>query len=238
MPIREPGHCPHEPRPGTVVCLYCRHEEHVAGAERRWARGGVVGAALLACIAVGGYLIGGRGDATADPDSAALSTATTSAALVVSSTPAPPRPDASSLSLGSTSVASAAEPASAQPTPVLAGPIVAEGRTALPGGLFVVRTGDTVYVHFDTPTTRTRRPEKFERIVRETLPAVYGALADDALAGIPAGQLVASGELLDGLPERGVRLPTAEGGTLMLWPSTRPGRDGPLVVTYRATILQ
>ena len=218
----------------------------MAGVGRRWARGGMAVAALLACVAAGGFLIAGRGDTTASSDPAAPSPALSPAALV-SSMESSPQPRVSSTttpssvastSVASTSVASAAEPASAQPTPVLAGPIVAEGRTELPGGLFVVRRGDTVEVHFDTPTTRTRRPEKFERIVRETLPTVYGALADDALAGIPPGRLVDAAGLLDGLPERGVRLRTADGGTLVVWPSTRPGRDGPLVITYRATILQ
>jgi hypothetical protein len=113
---------------------------------------------------------------------------------------------------------------------------VAEGRTELRDGLVAVRSGDTVAVHFDTPATRTRRFDKFERIVRETLPQVYGAVADSVLARVPAGQLARSGDLLTELPERGVHLPTGDGGTLALWPETRPGRDGPLVVTYRATL--
>ena len=113
---------------------------------------------------------------------------------------------------------------------------MAEGRTALTEGVVAVRTGDTVAVHFDTPLARTRRADKFERIVRETLPRVYGAVADSALAALPAGRLAAAGDLLHDLPTRGVRLPTADGATLALWPETRPGRDGPLVVTYRATV--
>jgi len=116
-------------------------------------------------------------------------------------------------------------------------PIVAPGRTVLSDVAVAVRSGDTVAVHFDTPETRTRRPEKFERIVRSTLPAVYGPAADSALAAVPEGMLASGGDLLTALPERGVRLPTADGGALMLWPETRPGRDGPLVVTYRATIV-
>src|SRR5690606_15825359 len=57
MPNREPGSCPHEPRPGTVVCLYCRHEEHVAGAGRRRARGSLIGASLLATALAAGALL-------------------------------------------------------------------------------------------------------------------------------------------------------------------------------------
>lgn len=212
----------------------------MAGVRRRWARGGVIGAAVAVVgVAAGVLLLAGRGDTTTPSHSAPPPPALAST-TPAQSAPTARRPGSTS---AATSVASAAEPvaaepAAARPTPALAGPIVAEGRTALAGGLYAVRAGDTVEVHFDTPSTRTRRPEKFERIVRETLPAVYGTLADDALADVPAGQLVDAGELLVGLPERGVRLRTAEGGTLVVWPATRPGRDGPLVITYRATILQ
>ena len=95
--------------------------------------------------------------------------------------------------------------------------------------------GRTVAVHLDTPATRTRRRDKFERMVRATLPAVFGATADSALAAVPAGSLASTGDLLTELPTRGLRLATPN-GTLALWPATRPGRDGPLVVTYVATL--
>ena len=39
-----------------------------------------------------------------------------------------------------------------------------------------------VTVLFDTELMRTRRPEKFERVVRETLGAIYGRRADSVLA--------------------------------------------------------
>lgn len=229
MPNRESGSCQHERRPGTVVCLYCRHEEQLAAIGRRRARRGI-GAVLLVTVVAVGVLVANRSDRSpaASPDAADPASTLVS---VPSGPSASIAPEAQSIP-------------GVPPTPgvVPAGsplrPIVAEGRTALPGGLFAVRTGDTVEVHFDTPENRTRRRDKFERIVRETLPAVYGAVADDALSGVPAGELLAGGELPAELTERGVRLRIAEGSTLIVWPSTRPGRDGPLVVTYRATIVR
>ncbi len=230
MPNRESSSCEHERRPGTVVCLYCRHEEHLASIRRRRARRGMIGVTLLIAVVAVGVLVMTRSDGlpvigsgTAGPESTPAAVASGPSQSVA--------PEARALpAVGSTpDVAPATSPVR---------PIVAEGRTSLPGGLFVVRTGDTVEVHFDTPESRTRRRDKFERIVRETLPAVYGAVAHDALSDVPAGELVATGELPTELTERGVRLRTAQGGTLMVWPSTRPGRDGPLVVTYRATILR
>ena len=106
----------------------------------------------------------------------------------------------------------------------------------LPDSLFAVRTGDTVIVHFDMPLTRTRRPDKFERVLRATLPVIYGPGVDSLLATIPTGDLARDGDLLTELPERGVHLPLSDGWTLALWPSTRAGQDGPLVVSYRATV--
>lgn len=229
MPIRESGSCQHERRPGTVVCLYCRHEEQLASKGRRRARRGMLGAALLILAVAAGVLIATRSDqwpiiGSGDAEPASPMAPAASAQPEMIAPEARPIPAASS----------AAGVAVTSP----ARPIIAEGRTSLPGGLYAVRTGDTVEVHFDTPENRTRRRDKFERVVRETLPTVYGTVADEALAGVPAGQLVADGELPTDLTERGVRLRTAQGGTLMVWPSTIPGRDGPLVVAYRTTILR
>jgi hypothetical protein len=117
-------------------------------------------------------------------------------------------------------------------------PTVPEGRTELRDGAVAVRTGDTVRVHFDAPQTRTRRHDKFERIVRATLPAVYGPAVDSVLAGIPVGTLTRSGDLLSELPARGLRLPLPDSSSLAFWPETRSGRDGPLVVSYRARIVR
>jgi len=124
----------------------------------------------------------------------------------------------------------------AAPSAPLIRPVVPLGRTDLPDSLYVERRADTVVVHFDTSPTRTRRADKFEAIVRQTLRSVYGAVADTLLAAVPAGRLVQPNELVTTLPSRGIRLTTAAGARIQLWPETRPGRDGPLVVAYRAVV--
>ena len=124
---------------------------------------------------------------------------------------------------------------SAPAAPVLR-PVIPIGRTDLPDSLYAERRADTVVVHFDTSPARTRRADKFEVIVRQTLRSVYGTVADTILAAVPAGQLVMHNELLTTLPSRGIRLTSVGGGRLQLWPVTRPGRDGLLVVAYRAVV--
>jgi hypothetical protein len=94
-----------------------------------------------------------------------------------------------------------------------------------------------VRVHFDTPSGRTRRPEKFEQIVRATLPAIYGPAVDSLLARIPAGTMATAGNLMTDLPKRGLRLSLGTAGWMLaLWPETRLGHGGPLVTTYRAMV--
>jgi hypothetical protein len=115
-------------------------------------------------------------------------------------------------------------------------PIVAEGRTELRDGLVAVRTGDTVAIHFDTPTMRTRQPQKFEQLVRSTLPSIYGAAADSLLASVATGELIRGVDPVTTEARHGVYLPLAAGWSLALWPETRPGRDGPLIVTYRTAL--
>ena len=115
-------------------------------------------------------------------------------------------------------------------------PIVAQGRTALRDGLVAVRTGDTVTVHFDTPLLRTRQPQKFEQLVRATLPAIYGAAIESVLATVAAGDLIRGVDPSAAPLTHGVYLPLAAGWSLALWPETRPGRDGPLIVTSRTAL--
>ena len=127
-------------------------------------------------------------------------------------------------------------PVTTPPAPVVAPPlqpVVAEGRTELQNGIYALRRGDTVTVHFDTPEARTRRPEKFEQIVRATLPAVHGAAAQSILSGIAAGNLVAPGATIT--EPAAIALRGGDGKVLSVVPQTRPGRDGPLVVAYRVT---
>ena len=113
-------------------------------------------------------------------------------------------------------------------------PVVPVGRTALRDTIIAVRAGDTVRVSFDLELSRTRRPEKFEAIVRSTLPQVYGTAVDSALRALPVGAVARAGDLVTTLPEQGFHIPLAGGRMIAVWPETRPGRDGPLVVAYRA----
>jgi hypothetical protein len=115
-------------------------------------------------------------------------------------------------------------------------PIVAEGRTTIREGVVAVREGDTVTVHFDTPLLRTRQRQKFEQLVRATLPSIYGAAADSVLSSVVAGELIRGVDPTAGSGKHGVYLPLADGWSLALWPETRLGRDGPLIVTYRTTL--
>jgi hypothetical protein len=134
--------------------------------------------------------------------------------------------------------APAANPAPVAP-PALQSPlafIVREGRSNLPDSLIVDRGGDSVIVDFDTPDARTRRRDKFENIVRRTLPMVFGAPIDSVLRALPLGEIAGTADLLEELPKRGVHLRVADGWTLDLWPETRPGQNGPLVVSYRARV--
>ncbi len=116
-------------------------------------------------------------------------------------------------------------------------PILTEGRTDLTNGVFAERAGNTVVVHFDTPDTRTRRRDKLEHIVRTTLPMIYGASVDSALARIPSGGLTNGRDPVTELTSRGMWVPLKNGWALAVWPQTRPGQDGPLVVTYKAQVM-
>ena len=158
----------------------------------------------------------------AEADSAAVASA--DPASLTDSTPAVMTPPA------------APPPATPSATPTVIRPVIAEGRTELGDSVYAVREGETITVHFDTFMSRTRRRDKFDRIVRETLPRIYGARADSLLATVPDGQIAQGGDLIADLPNAGITFELADGSTLALWPRTRPGRDGPLVVAYRATV--
>jgi hypothetical protein len=117
-------------------------------------------------------------------------------------------------------------------------PVVPVGRTVLRDTMMADRAGDTVRVSFDLAMSRTRRAEKFEAIVRSTLPQVYGATADSALRALPFGSMARAGDLVTTLAEQGFHIPVPGGRTIAVWPETRAGRDGPLVVAYRAVALR
>ena len=236
--------CDHALRPGTAVCLRCQHAERAARRARQrqmMARGTAVTLVLgvIAAIGIAGASVirsrawtGSAGDLRSAE--LKMTSATDSAADSVTSSTT----DSAPTLRGEVPQRTAGLPAAmaanraAVGTPV--SPVVPVGRTALRDTMVADRAGDTVRVSFDLELSRTRRPEKFEAIVRSTLPQVYGSAVDSALRALPVGAVARAGDLVTTLPEQGFHIPLAGGRTIAVWPETRPGRDGPLVVAYRA----
>src|SRR5262245_38791387 len=218
------GQCPHERRPGTTVCLHCRHEE-LETARRR--RRHVLSRVTVVALGIGICAIFGVAGANA-----VQSRLTRSASVASGSKDARAKREAPESNERTFSVAQA----SSRARDVAAfTPVIPEGRSELGDSVFAMRQGTNLAVHFDTPLGRTRRRDKFEHIVRATLPKVLGAAADSVLAHLPEGSM-ASGDLVSELTQRGIRLPAHDGYTVVVWPETRPGQDGPLVVSYRLTV--
>jgi len=115
-------------------------------------------------------------------------------------------------------------------------PVVPEGTTTLASGMTATRHDSVVVLSFDFAGARTRVPERFERLVRATLPSVYGVRADSAVRAIPEGGIARQGDLFTELAERGIRIPLSAGVVIAVYPISRAGRDGPLVTQYRATV--
>lgn len=147
--------------------------------------------------------------------------------------------------------------APATPTPAIAAPAVAqpsitapsprtplsrggfvlvEGRTALTDSIYAVRTGDSVIVHFDVQGSRTRRADRFERLVRTTLPLVYGRMATSGLDSIPEGSLLPTRDVIGALRSGGMHLTLENGARISVRALTRVGRDGALAVAYLTVV--
>ena len=227
MPSRPVASCPHELRPGTTVCLHCRRDARAtshAQLRQTTLRVGVAAACVGAAVA-----LVSRGTSALPWQHAAVATTRT----------AEPVAERVAVRSATHGVAAPLAPAAPPASPVADSrfaPRAAEGRTALrTAGAYATRAGDVVTVTFDGAMSRTRRADKFERIVRATLPEVYGDAGAIVLAAVKPGTLVTAAALTTELPRHGVRLAHPDGGALTLWPETRPGRDGPLVVAYRVT---
>lgn len=162
--------------------------------------------------------------------------AVTSTPLVDSASHSAPAGPAAATPVAAAPVAASRPDSAARPPVAVIAPVIPEGRTNLHDSLYVERRGDTVVVHFDTSPARTRRADKFESMVRETLRTVYGPIADTALAAVPAGRLAMPNELVTTLPAKGIHLAASRGARIAVWPETRAGRDGPLVVAYRTVV--
>lgn len=236
MTSRTVSPCTHELRPGTAICLRCQHAER--GAKRARQRQ-LIARGAIATLALGLVAAAGIAATTAfkarttggDPSTLASSAPVSAAAGTIGSgTMATP------VDRDSGDVSAPAETLTRAPTSAAGAfaPLVPLGVSQLRDTMVAERAGDTVRVRFDLALARTRRSDKFEAIVRSTLPQVYGAPADSALRALPVGAVARAGDLTTALAEQGFRIPLAGGRTIAVWPETRPGRDGPLVVAYRA----
>jgi hypothetical protein len=238
-PLPSPDSCPHERRPGTKFCLHCRHEARLVAKERRrrlMLRGSELSAVLLVLGSVGtiGAVTLRRHATTRRAESPAATTTAVAMANPTHDSVAAQAPSPAPVVAAPTPAsATATSPA---PTVAVLKPIVPEGTTTLVGGITATRHDSVVVLSFDFAGARTRLPERFERLVRTTLPSVYGAPADSAIRAIPDGGIVREGDLFTELSERGVRIPLSAGGAIALYPILRPGRDGPLVTQYRVTV--
>jgi len=233
--------CPHELRPGTTVCLHCRWEAKSAARKRRrrLLMKGSSGVALLTTLAVMGLV--GRVTILQRMSAAGIRVVTSD----VGGDAARPMPVTRHRDPAVQQGVSASSPAPAPTTAVVAtaalapvSPVVPQGQSTLPDSLMATRADSVITVSFDRTMIRTRNPWKFERLVRTTLPALYGPAADSALSKIPEGGLARQGDLINELPIRGLRIPVAPGWTFTLFPITRPGHDGPLVTQYRVSVVR
>lgn len=190
----------------------------------------VVGVAATSAAGAlqGRQLFAARGDGQQSANVATPPVESSPGALVTDSVPMPVKNSPE----GAPALAAAPEPA----YETAAAPLVSEGRTELGDGLFAVRDGRSVTVHFDVPQARTRRRDKFDRIVRATLPRIYGDVAQSALDEIPPGEIVSPGTLPADLGQKGLRLALGDGASIELWPELRDANGGPLVVGYRAEV--
>ena len=127
-------------------------------------------------------------------------------------------------------------PAPAVSSPAKGVSLLGQGRTTLTDSIYAVRTGDSVLVNFDTQGNRTRRADKFEQMLRTTLPLVYGRRITSSLDSVPTGSLLPSRDIVGELTSQGVHLMLDNGLRISLWPQTRASADGPLVVAYRVVV--
>ena len=227
--------CPHDIGPGTSVCLRCRLEERElarARQKRALLRVGVVLGGLVVVAVLGNAVVSAwrASSRMRTKEPLQLLASTTTSAVRQQGAPVPAAVPAVPSAERTTSPAKSVDAVK----PALLTLKVPEGRTGLRDSMYVDRHADTAVVHFDTEFARTRRRDKFEATVRATLPVLYGARVDSLLAALPEGAITGARDLVSEVAVRGVRLPVPAGGTLELWPVTRPGRDGPLVVGYRA----
>lgn len=228
--------CNHERRPGTTVCLHCRHAARLAAGQRRkklLLRGSAVAIVIGVVAVIGSFstnaLIGRFSRKSAANDvpvqvvaSASAPTTSQSDSIAAPTNPVVQQGDA-------TANASAIAPLI---------PVIPLGQSTLRDSVAAMRTDSAVMLSFDLPMLRTRMPVKFEIFLRSTLHQIYGKAIDSTLAGIPDGAIASQGDLIAELPTRGIHIPVNDGWRLDVFPEIRPGQDGPLVVRYRAAVVK
>jgi len=264
MPTRPTPSCPHEHAPGTTACLNCLREERVAAARRARRILIELGIGLALIVIVGVGLTAGtisvvhfarnrtppptaardsspapvppkpvaRNAAGSAPNAAPKEAAPggSPAAALGGSPPAAPGASARS---GLPAASAAAVGADTRPP---FAPVIPQGRTDLGDSVYADRAGDTVVVNFDVTLLHTRRPAKFEGILRSTLAQVYGDSGRAIARRIPDGIAGDSANLIDALPARGLHVPLSGGWTLSIYPQTRVGYGGLLVFSYQALV--
>jgi hypothetical protein len=208
----------------------------------------IVVATFIAAGALGATAIRGRADTHQDSTAVAANTASRTSTTVAGAPVKPAAPSAApthadplplTADSGARAIAHAPDPALTRVAEGAHGTlasILPAGQSDLGDGVTATRGDTDVTVAFDTPLARTRRPEKFERFVRNTLPMIYGSSVRGLLESIPEGSIAGQGDLLTVLPARGVRIPIDSSLSIRLFPETRPGQDGPLVIRYRVFV--
>lgn len=114
--------------------------------------------------------------------------------------------------------------------------VLVEGKTQLTDSIYAIRTGDSVLVNFDAYGYRTRRSDKFEGTLRESLPLVFGRLATSNIDTLAAGQLVANHDVIGSLASEGMRITLGNGATARVRVLTREVTGGPIAIGYLAII--
>ena len=177
------------------------------------------------------------GSASAQLDTTVVATAPVpvidSSSPLMQPPPATPQVEAQPVTPPATAPVVPATPA--RPAPFA--PVILRGETMLADSIVATRSDSDVVVNFDRALLRTRRPNKFEQLVRTTLESVYGAPGAAVMRKLPYGAIASQGDLINELPTRGVRIPVDSAWVIRVLPETKVGDGGPIVVRYRVRLV-
>jgi hypothetical protein len=237
--------CTHDRGRGTTVCLRCRHEQAQASSRRRHKflmqfLGLASVAAIIGVAGVGAASTLRNSETAENTSEGSVSVAEKGAATAAKT--APPKTAPSTVVLQS--AVSADTTPVPEPAPIVALPrpatrggfVLVEGQTQLTDSIYAIRAGDSVLVNFDRFGYRTRRPDKFETSLRETLPLVFGRTATAFIDTLKPGQLVLNRDVVGELADGGMIVTLDNGAEIRIRVLTRVGRDGELAIGYLTTI--